>query len=618
MSEKEMKGGISVDTEHLFPIIKKWLYSEKEIFLREIVSNASDAVTKLKRLVSLGEAKNIDTDNFRITVRADKEAGTLTVSDNGIGMNEDEVRRYICQIALSGALDFIDKYEGENASSSGIIGHFGLGFYSAFMVSDKVELVTKSWDGSPAVGWTCNDDGEYEILPDAEREERGTDVIMHITEDEKEFLEEHRLREVLEKYCAFVPVEIYLEIEGKEEPEPKEGEEKKAPEPINDVAPLWQKQPSDCTDEEYNDFYHKVFTDFREPLFHIHINADYPLYFKGILYFPRINTKTEALEGQIKLYYNQIFVSDSIKELLPDYLLLLRGVIDCPELPLNVSRSYMQNSEYIRKMAAHITKKVADKIYSLYNLERENYEKLWDEIKLFVEFAAIRDRKFYDRVKEALLFRLTDGRMQTLGEYLENAKEKHEKTVYYVDDPTAKAQYVKMFTAQGIDVAVLDTFMDTQFITTLEMNEGIKLVRVDSELADALKGDGEQYENQALVDAFKKLGGEHLTVKFENLKDEKTHAILSMNEQARRFNDMMKIYRMAGEDAPANDLPVEQTLILNANSQLIKALGAAETVNERAVRQIWYLALLSQRPLSADEMATFMDDSYGMIENELK
>ena len=617
-NNKEMKGGISVDTEHLFPIIKKWLYSEKEIFLREIVSNASDAVTKLKRLASLGEAKDINNGDFRITVRADKEAGTLTVSDNGIGMNEDEIRRYICQIALSGALDFINKYEGENGGADGIIGHFGLGFYSAFMVSDKVELISKSWDGSPAVGWECNDDGEYEILPDTEREERGTDVIMYINEDEKEFLEERRLSEVLNKYCAFVPVPIFLEIAGKEEPEPKEGEEKKEPEPINDTHPLWQKQPSECTDEEYETFYHKVFTDFREPFFHIHINADYPLNFKGILYFPRINTKTDALEGQIKLYYNQIFVSDSIKELLPDYLLMLRGVIDCPELPLNVSRSYMQNSEYIKKMAAHITKKVADKINSLFNTEREKYEKLWDDIKLFVEFAAIRDRKFYDRVKDALLFKLTDGRMQTVSEYLEAAKEKHEKTVYYVDDAVSKAQYVKMFTNEGIDVVLMDTFMDTQIVTTLEMNEGIKMIRVDAELADALKGDGEQYENEKLVEAFKKLGGEHLTVKFENLRDEKTPAILSISEQSRRFNDMMKIYRMAGEDAPAGDLPTEQTLILNANSPLIKALGAKEEVNERAVRQIYYLALISQRPLTADEMTAFMDDSYGMIGDELK
>ena len=323
IKNEQNNGSISVDTEHLFPIIKKWLYSEKEIFLREIVSNASDAVTKLKRLVSLGEAKDVDTSAFRITVRADKEAGTLTVSDNGIGMNEDEVKRYICQIALSGALDFIDKYEGDDASGSGIIGHFGLGFYSAFMVSDKVELITKSWDGSPAVGWECNDDGEYKLIPGVEREERGTDVIMHVNDDEKEFLEESRLREVLGKYCAFVPVEIYLEIEGKEEEEKdeKDGEdaaEPEAPKPINDVHPLWQKQPSDCTDEEYDEFYRRVFTDYREPLFHIHINADYPLNFKGILYFPRVNTNFDALEGQIKLYYNQIFVSDSRKELLPD------------------------------------------------------------------------------------------------------------------------------------------------------------------------------------------------------------------------------------------------------------------------------------------------------------
>ena len=625
MSEekKEMKGGISVDTEHLFPIIKKWLYSEKEIFLREIVSNAADAVTKLKRLASLGEAKDVEGD-FRIDVTLDREAGTLTVSDNGIGMNEDELRRYICQIALSGALDFIEKYEGDDGAGTGIIGHFGLGFYSAFMVSDVVEVVSRSWDGSPAVGWKCNEDGEYEILPGADRDGRGTDVIMHITDDEKEFLDPARVRAVLNKYCSFVPVEIYFTVEGEEhhDHEHKDGEECDCvPKPINDVHPLWQKQPSECTDEEYGEFYHKLFSDFREPLFHIHVNADYPLNFKGVLYFPRLNQNTDALEGQIKLYYNQVFVSDSIKELLPDYLLMLRGVIDCPELPLNVSRSYMQNSEYVRKMAAHISKKVADKINSMFTTERESYEKLWPDIKLFVEFAALRDRKFYDRVKPSLLLRLTDKRSLTLDEYLEAAKEKHEKTVYYVDDPSAKSQYVRMFTDEGVDVAVLDTFIESQLIATVESNEGVKFVRVDSELADALKGDGEQIENEKLAMAFRKLGGDTLTVKFENLRDEKTPAVLSLSEEARRMADMMRIYRMTGGDGPVPEMPVQKTLILNSNSALIKALADADGEGEafeRTVRQVYYLALIAQRPLEADEMTAFLGDSYSILEDGLK
>ena len=390
------KGGISVEIEHIFPIIKKWLYSEKEIFLREIVSNACDAVTKLKRLVSLGEAKDID-ENYRITVTLDKEARTLTVSDNGIGMTEDEVRRYICQIALSGALEFIQKYEGsdEDAKNDGIIGHFGLGFYSAFMVSDTVDVITRSYTGESAVKWVCSEAGEYEITKDYYRAERGTDVVMHIMKDEDEFLDEYRIRGILEKYCSFMPVEIYLDV-VKPEDEKKDDEkdataadeskEKSEPKPINDIHPLWQKNPSECSDEEYAEFYRKVFNDYREPLFHIHLNADYPLNFKGILYFPRLAHEYDSLEGQVKLYYNQVFVADNIKEVIPEFLLMLKGVLDCPDLPLNVSRSYLQNSGYVAKISAHIVKKVADKLNSMFNNERESYDKLCDDLKTFVEY----------------------------------------------------------------------------------------------------------------------------------------------------------------------------------------------------------------------------------------
>lgn len=609
-NNNNMRGGISVDTEHLFPIIKKWLYSDKEIFLREIVSNASDAVTKLRRLISLAQAPDTG-DEYRITVRADEEEGTLTVSDNGIGMNEDEIRRYICQIALSGALDFIEKYEGGESGSNGIIGHFGLGFYSAFMVSDRVEVISRSFDGSPAIGWSCNQDGEYEIIPDVTREGRGTDVIMHLSDDEREYLTEAKLREVLDRYCAFVPVDIYLEIAKDDE---KEGE-KEEPKPVNDTHPLWLKNASDCTDEEYNEFYTKVFTDYREPLFHIHINADYPLNFKGILYFPKLNANVDGLDGQIKLYYNQVFVSDSIKELLPDYLLMMRGVIDCPELPLNVSRSYMQNSAYARKLAAHITKKVADKINSLFNTAREEYEKLWPDIKLFVEFACLRDQKFYDRVKNSLLLPLTDGSYVTLSEYLETAKEKHEARVYYTDDKTSKAQYIKLFEDEGIKVVLFDSFIDNQFINALESDGKVKFSRVDAELADVLRNEGEAYENKELSDAFAKLGGEKMTVRFENLRDTKTPAILNISEQSRRFGDMMKVYSTQnGGEMP--DFPEEKTLILNSNCPLIRKMGE-KAPDEKLVRHIYRLALLAQRPLDAEELTSFLEDSYDLVEGNL-
>ena len=642
MSEATEKGGISVQTEHIFPIIKKWLYSEKEIFLREIVSNACDAVTKLKRLKSLGQVHDID-DNFKINVTLDKEAGTLTVSDNGIGMNGDELRRYICQIALSGALEFIQKYEGDaDTSADGIIGHFGLGFYSAFMVSDTVEVVTRSYDGSPAVRWVCTDAGEYEIF-DGEREERGTDVIMHISEDEKEFLEESKIRAILHKFCAFMPVEIFFAAAGEEESsdesqehtheegcsceecehehEEHEEKEEKKPQPINDTHPLWQKHPSECTEEEYTAFYHKVFNDYREPLFHIHINADYPLNFKGILYFPRLNHEYESLEGQVKLYYNQVFVADNIKEVIPDYMLMLKGVLDCPELPLNVSRSYLQNNGYVAKVSAHIVKKVCDKLNSMFTLDRAGYEKLWEELKIFVEYASLRDRKFYDRVKASILLPLCGGGHKTVDEYLEAAKEKHENIIYYATDKTAQAQYVSMFTAQGIDVVLLDKLIDTQFISIVEGDRSVKFQRVDSGVADALKGDGEVYTNDALRDLFKKVSGEEkLEVKFENLKDERIPAVLNISEQSRRMEDMMKMYRMSGgEDAGDFKLPQEATLVLNANNATIRKLGEAPEGEraESAAKQIYSLALISQRQLSAEELQRFLLESFDMVAKTL-
>ncbi len=613
------KGGISVEIEHLFPIIKKWLYSEKEIFLREIVSNACDAVTKLKKLSSLGKAENI-TDDFKITVKIDKEAKTLTVSDNGIGMDEDEVRRYICQIALSGALEFIQKYEGGDgdAASSGIIGHFGLGFYSAFMVSDTVDVITRSYREDNAVKWVCSEAGEYEITKDYYRSEHGTDVVMHIMSDEEEYLHEHKIREILDKYCSFMPVEIYLESDE----EHSDGDEKKEPEepkPVNDINPLWKKPASECTKEEYTEFYRKVFNDYREPLFSIHLNADYPLNFKGILYFPKLNHEFDNLEGQVKLYYNQVFVADNIKEVIPEFLLMLKGVLDCPELPLNVSRSYLQNSSYVSKVSAHIVKKVADKLNSMFNTEREEYEKLWRDLKTFVEYGSMRDRKFFERVQGSVIYELTDGKYVTLEEYLEKAKEKHENTVYYTQDKTSQAQYISMFADEGIDVVVFDKLIDTQFISIIEQDkQEIKFVRIDADVASALKAEGTAEENTELAELFKKVSGNNeLKVSFELLKNEKIPAILNIAEQSRRMEDMMRMYSMSGSGVDSFKLPKEATLVVNASNPIIKRLSenAGAEKSETIAKQVYTLALLAQRQLTAEELQGFLSDSFTLLEN---
>ena len=600
------KGGVSVSTEHIFPVIKQWLYSEKEIFLRELVSNACDAVTKHKRLVSLSEAEE-STEPYKITVKVDKELKTITVSDNGIGMSADEIKKYICQIALSGALEFIEKYEGSEAGG-GIIGHFGLGFYSAFMVADTVDVISRSFTGAPAVKWSCRDAGDYEFFP-AEKEGRGTDIVLHVNSENEEYLSDFKLKEILSKYCAFMPVEIYFE--GAEKEDKKDGKENK-PEPINDVSPLWQKNPSDCTEEEYTEFYRKVFSDYREPLFHIHINADYPLNFKGILYFPKLSSEFDNMEGQVKLYYNQVFVADNIKEVIPEYLLMLKGVLDCPDMPLNVSRSYLQNNGYVSKITAHIVKKVTDKLNSLMNTERESYSKLWGDLKLFVEYGCLRDRKFYDRVKGSVLFEKTNGEKVTLDEYLEKAKEKHENVVYYTADKTSQAQYLSMFENAEIDVVVLDKVIDTQFVTLIEQDRSVKFTRIDAEVASALKGDGEKMESKALDELFKKVSGnEKLTVVFENLKDESVPALLNVSEQSRRFDDMMKMYSMGESGASM----AEETLILNANSSLVKKL--AENPDENIAKQLYTLTLLSQRRLSAEELKSFLSASFGLLENSL-
>lgn len=625
MNEKEEKvqGGISVETAQIFPVIKKWLYSDKEIFIREIISNASDACTKLKRLCSLGQVHDID-ENFMISVKLDKDAKTITVSDNGIGMTRDEVERYICQIALSGALEFIEKYESESADS-GIIGHFGLGFYSAFMVCDTVELVTRSYQGGKTVVWQCDESGSYEMSESEQKECRGTDVIMHINEEGEEYLDSHTLRAAIDKYCAFMPIPIYFDDGGvcecEHEHKHKDGEEcecKHSPVQINDTAPLWQKQPSECTDEEYKQFYSKVFPDFREPLFWIHINADYPLNFKGILYFPKLAHEYDSLEGQVKLYYNQVFVADNIKEVIPEYLLMLRGVLDCPELPLNVSRSYLQSNGYVKKVSAHIVKKVADKINGMFNTDREAYEKLWSEIKMFCEYASLCDRKFFDRVKASLLLTLTDGTHKTLAEYLEAAKEKHEGKVFYATNTTAQAQYISMLESEGILCAVFDKMIDTQFISMLESeNENVKFMRVDSDISDILRAKEGGEENERLTALFREVSAnEKLSVKIEHLKDAKLPAMLILDEQSRRLDDMMKMYRAAGEGMGADTFAPQATLLLNLDCPTVCSLDKQEPSDrEKAVaRQIYMLALLSQRGLSGEELKEFLASSYDILE----
>jgi len=634
MSEQIKKSGnISVETQNIFPVIKKWLYSDKEIFVRELVSNACDAVTKHKRLVSLGEANEVSFP-YRIDVTLDTELGTLTVSDNGIGMTADEIDRYINQIALSGALEFIEKYEGKgDDEGKGIIGHFGLGFYSAFMIADKVELISRSYKETNTTKWIGSDTCEYTMEETDSREYQGTDVILYINDDEKEFLSAARIRSILDKFCAFMPVEIYFTdlVEEEKKAEKKNEQlsdnddkaEVKAPLPVNDTTPLWQKKPSECTEEEYIEFYKKVFNDYKEPLFYVHINADYPLNFKGILYFPRINPEFGALEGQVKLYYNQVFVADNIKEVIPDYLMIMKGVLDCPELPLNVSRSYLQSNGYVNKISAHIVKKICDKLNSLFNLEREKYENMWHDIKPFVEYGCMKDAKFYDRVKDIILFKTTEDKYITVKEYMES--ETFDKEIYYTDDAIQQSRYISMFKNENIQVVSFDSAIDTQFISFLESKfisddatKEVKFSRVDAGISKALKADGETTDNTELCNFFKEVLGlsDDLKITAERLKDAEVPAMLNLTEQSRRFSEMMKMYS-GGEGM---SMPVEETLVLNMSNPLIEKISASlnddsrKDINSSIAKQVYSLALIAQRPLSSDELKDFISNSSKLFE----
>ena len=621
------KGNISVDSENLFPIIKKWLYSDKDIFLRELVSNGCDAVTKLKKLASIGEAQIDESEKFKVTVSIFKDAKKLVISDNGIGMTAEEIDKYINQIAFSGASDFLSKYKEEDDKGSQIIGHFGLGFYSAFMVADSVEIDSLSYqDGAKAAKWTCDGSMEFD-LTDGDRTERGTSITLNIAEDSEEFLEESKIRQILHKYCAFLPIEIYVEVPedkhedhcdcGHDHDHEHEDDTPSEPKPINNTTPLWMKKPSECTDEEYKEFYRNVFMDFNEPLFWIHLNVDYPFNLKGILYFPKINHEFAGQEGQIKLYNNQVFVADNVKEVIPEFLMLLKGVIDCPDLPLNVSRSFLQNDGYVKKISSHITKKVADKLTSIYNNERENYEKYWDYINIFIKYGCLRDEKFYEKVKDVIIYKDIDGKYLTLDEYLDG---KEEKDVYYVSDPQTQSQYINMFKNQGLNAVVLPSMMDTHFISLVEMKQpGVKFKRIDSAINDISdnteKDDSTKEQEEKLIEKFKnEIKDDTLKIEVQSLKDDSIPAVILLGEQSRRMQEMYKAYgqQMAGMADMFHD---EFTLVLNSNNSLIKKI---DTLNDEdanlVIDHVYDLAKISHSPLPAEQMTKFIERSNKLLE----
>ena len=632
------QGSISIDTENIFPIIKKWLYSDKDIFIRELISNGCDAVSKHKRLVALGETDG-DDKPYKITVAVSKKNKTLSFSDNGIGMTADEIDKYINQVAFSGAEDFFNKYKDKMEESNDIIGHFGLGFYSAFMVSSNVEIDTLSFaSGAKPIKWQSADGMQFEITEDGIRTERGTTITLTLAEDSEEFLDEYHLRSIIKKYCSFLPVEIYVENTDKLEEEAKKKAEETAkkaeegadsetseeepkeeikPVPLNDTNPLWLKSPKDCTDEEYIKFYQQVFNVFDEPLFWIHLNVDYPFNLKGILYFPKLKNEFELVEGKVKLYNNQVFVADNIKEVIPEFLLLLKGVIDCPDLPLNVSRSFLQNDRDVSKISKHIVKKVADKLKSLCKNEREKYESFWADIQVFIKYGCLKDEGFYDKIKEYILYKDLDGKYITLKDYLEYAKDKHENKVFYVVDKEQQSQYIKLFKEYDLNAVILDCTIDNNFITFLEYKEsGVRFKRIDSDLSDVLKDKDEEKDEKAdeeIVNFFKeKIGDRVQKYSVESLKKEDTPAVILISEESRRMMEMQS--RFAGLDY-GFDLKEEKTLVINDRNPLIKkvlSLRDDETKKEAVdviCNQIVDLALLANKELGAEELDLFIKRS---------
>ena len=637
-------GNLSINSENIFPVIKKWLYSDHDIFVRELISNGCDAVTKLKKLSLMGEFDEPD-EPYRIDVTTSANDKTITFTDNGIGMTEEEVEKYINQIAFSGAEAFLEQYK-DKATEEQIIGHFGLGFYSAFMVADKVTIETKSYkDGEDAVYWECEDGLEYSMKK-CIKADRGTTITLYLNEDSYEFANEYRIKEVIDKYCSFIPVEIYYTNADEPQEDPKDAtvdvdakevsdtadnaedskgpdaddtktEEKKpeAPKPLNTTTPLWAKHPNDCTDEEYKEFYRKVFHDYKEPLFWIHLNMDYPFNLKGILYFPKINTQYDNLEGTIKLYNNQVFVADNIKEVIPEFLMLLKGCIDCPDLPLNVSRSALQNDGFVKKISDYITKKVADKLSGMYKTHREDYEKYWDDINPFIKFGCLKDLKFLDKMKDFCIYKNLEGKYVTLPEYLEAGKEKYENKVFYVTDEQAQSQYINMFKAEGMDALIMTQTIDSPFITLLEQkNENVHFYRIDAELSDNFVGEelseetAKEYKDKLTATFEKALDMKNLNVKVESLKDENTSSILTQPEETRRMQEMMKMYGMAGMDPSMFGQGEGETLILNSNNKLVKyVLDNPDSDNTATICcQLYDLAVLANRPLSAEAMTKFI------------
>ena len=691
MAEKH--GNLSINSDNLFPIIKKWLYSDHDIFFRELISNGCDAITKLKKLEMMGEYTLPSDYKPEIHVVVNPEEKTLKFIDNGLGMTADEVDEYINQIAFSGATDFIEKYK-DKANDDQIIGHFGLGFYSAFMVADQVTIDTLSYkDGATAVHWSCDGGTEFDMA-DGTKEGVGTEITLFLNEDSVEFSNEYRAREVIEKYCSFMPTPIFLEKanaeteyetidaadkldtdtvvetiheEAKTEEKENENGEKevvevspakdklkivKRPVPLNDTNPLWAKSPNECTDEEYKAFYRKVFLDYKEPLFWIHLNMDYPFNLKGILYFPKINTEYDSIEGTIKLYNNQVFIADNIKEVIPEFLMLLKGVIDCPDLPLNVSRSALQNDGFVKKISEYITKKVADKLIGMCKTDKENYEKYWDDISPFIKFGCLKDTKFCDKMNDYILFKNLDDKYLTLPELLvkeeekkdenkdeaevldadgnpikkestdaadENTEEKDErKVIYYVTDKLQQGQYIKMFKEQNMDAVILDHNIDTSFISQLEQrNEHYKFMRIDADVTESLKDETSaedlKAETDTLTDVFKKaLNNDKLTVKVEKLKNADIASVITLSEEGRRMQDMMKMYAMNGMGGmDPNMFAADQTLTLNANNELVKYIFEHKDSEHVPMfcEQLYDLAMLSNQPLSVDAMAKFVQRS---------
>ena len=679
------KGSLSIESENMFPIIKKWLYSDHDIFIRELVSNGCDAITKLKKLEVMGEYTFPDKYKANIQVEVSPEDKTLSFTDTGIGMTADEVKEYINQVAFSGATDFLEKYK-DKTNEDQIIGHFGLGFYSAFMVADKVTIDTLSWqEGATPVHWESEGGINFE-MSDGNQAEVGTKITLYLSEDSLEFANEYRVKEVLEKYCSFMPVEIFLSKKGAEqeyetidvedireddvvvekfteeakteEKENENGEKEvveispakekakinKRPVSLSDTTPLWMKHPNECTDEEYKTFFRKVFNDYKEPLFWIHLNMDYPFNLKGILYFPKVNTEYDNLEGVIKLYNNQVFIADNIKEVIPEFLMLLKGVIDCPDLPLNVSRSALQNDGFVKKISDYITKKVADKLSGMYKVDRENYEKYWDDISPFIKFGCLKDEKFRDKMKDFMIFKDLDGKYITLPEYVDAAKpeqtqepdepevvdaedidkeeaegteEKEEKptTVYYVTDVQQQSQYINLFKEQGMNALIMTHNIDQPFITQLEQSEDVKVrfQRIDSDLSDSMteEGDEETLKSQTktLSEIFKKaLGKEQLEVQVQNLKNDAISSMVTLSEETRRMQEMMKMYSMGGSDMDMNMFGGSETLILNAKNKLVQYIlehKDGEHV-DLFCKQLYDLAMLANKPLPAQEMTEFV------------